>query len=38
LTPGKYDLRIAVMDDGNSRIGSLEIPIEIAAEGRIAKK
>lgn len=29
LRPGKYDLRIAVMEDGNSRIGSLEIPIEI---------
>lgn len=36
--PGRYDLRIAVMDDGNSRIGSLEIPFEVSSESKLAKK
>jgi VWFA-related protein len=36
--PGRYDIRTAVMDDGNRRIGSLEIPIEISSDAKLAKK
>ena len=36
--PGRYDIRTAVMDDANHRIGSLEIPIEISSNAKLAKK
>jgi VWFA-related protein len=36
--PGRYDIRTAVMDDANQRIGSLEIPIEISSDAKVAKK
>lgn len=36
--PGRYQVRIAVMDDANNRIGSLEIPVEISSESKLAQK
>jgi len=36
--PGRYDVRIAVMDDATNRIGSLEIPAEISNESKLAQK
>lgn len=35
---GRYDIRMAVMDDSNNRIGSLEIPLEISNESNLARK
>jgi len=36
--PGRYDVRMAIMDDANNRIGSLEIPVEISNESKLAQK
>lgn len=36
--PGKYDVRLAVMNDSNNRIGSLEIPVEIDSDHKLAKR
>jgi VWFA-related protein len=31
LKPGNYNLRLGVMDDGNQKIGTLDVPLRIAA-------
>jgi hypothetical protein len=38
LPPGKYDVRMAVMDAGNDKVGSLEIPLEIPPDHDVARK
>jgi VWFA-related protein len=34
VKPGKYMLRLGVMDRHNQRIGTLDVPLEVPAEGR----
>jgi hypothetical protein len=34
VKPGKYILRLGVMDRHSQRIGTLDVPLEVPAEGR----
>jgi hypothetical protein len=38
LAPGVYNIRVGVLDDGNKKIGTLDIPLTVSEVKKISQK